>query len=337
MLAGEPLLEADLVLEGGGVRGIALAGAVAELAGRGYTFPRIAGSSAGAITGAIVAALVQTGRSVQELTEIALTMDFSKFRDPGTFGRHLGWTGDGVDMLLHDGLFRGDFLEDWLAGVLADMGVRTFGDLRLPPDPGGDIPEGHRYRLVVTASDLSRRKLTLLPWDFQPIYGLDPDEQSVARAVRASAAIPFFFRPVRLASAAAGEVTLVDGGLLSDFPIAVFDRTDGRAPRWPTFGVALDAGLKSATPTPHRVGGPLSLAAATIETFLNAQDSLSGTSRCDATRTMTAAVAGISSLDFGLNDAEKTRPWVSGGSAATEFLAGWDWSRYLRDCRGAVP
>ena len=47
----------DLVLEGGGVKGIGLVGAVLTLSGSGYVFPRVAGTSAGAIVAALVAAL----------------------------------------------------------------------------------------------------------------------------------------------------------------------------------------------------------------------------------------------------------------------------------------
>lgn len=54
-------LRADLVCEGGGVRGIGLVGAVDVLAGTGYRFPRVAGSSAGAIVAAFVAALQRSG------------------------------------------------------------------------------------------------------------------------------------------------------------------------------------------------------------------------------------------------------------------------------------
>ena len=39
--------KADLVLEGGGVKGLGLVGAVLELMREGYTFPRLAGTSAG--------------------------------------------------------------------------------------------------------------------------------------------------------------------------------------------------------------------------------------------------------------------------------------------------
>ena len=51
---------ADLVLEGGGVKGIALVGAISVLEERGYQFRRVAGTSAGAIVGALVAAMLNT-------------------------------------------------------------------------------------------------------------------------------------------------------------------------------------------------------------------------------------------------------------------------------------
>ena len=54
---------ADLVLEGGGVKGIALAGAVLALAERGYSFPRVAGTSAGAIVASLVAACQARART----------------------------------------------------------------------------------------------------------------------------------------------------------------------------------------------------------------------------------------------------------------------------------
>jgi NTE family protein len=78
-----------------------------------------------------------------------------------------------------------------------------------------------------------------LPWDYRRIYGLDPDEQPVADAVRASMSIPFLFRPVTLTSTAGVESTLVDGGLLSNFPIDSLNRIDRKKPRWLTFGVTV--------------------------------------------------------------------------------------------------
>lgn len=49
-------LSADLVLEGGGVKGIGHVGAITALVEKGYTFKRVAGTSAGAIVASLVAA-----------------------------------------------------------------------------------------------------------------------------------------------------------------------------------------------------------------------------------------------------------------------------------------
>ena len=101
-------------------------------------------------------------------------------------------------------------------------------------------------------------QLVRLPWDYRRVYGLDPDEQSVADAVRASMSIPFFFRPVTLTSAAGRTSTLVDGGLLSNFPIDSLDRRDGKTPRWPSFGVTVLPNL----PRGQRQGDPRARTAA---------------------------------------------------------------------------
>ena len=59
----------DLVLEGGGVKGIGLVGAVLTLADAGYRFPRVAGTSAGAITAALIAALQRSGQPLAQLRD----------------------------------------------------------------------------------------------------------------------------------------------------------------------------------------------------------------------------------------------------------------------------
>lgn len=52
--------------------------------------------------------------------------------------------------------------------------------------------------------------------------------------------MPYLYEPVLLSDLRTGRVsTLVDDGVLSNFPVETFDRRDGRPPRWPTFGVDL--------------------------------------------------------------------------------------------------
>ena len=79
----------DLVLEGGGVKGAGLAGAVGVLA-RDHDFHRVAGTSAGAIVAAFVAAGL-----VDDLERLTIDTDFAEFLDEGVGGRFLGPIGNG--------------------------------------------------------------------------------------------------------------------------------------------------------------------------------------------------------------------------------------------------
>lgn len=93
-------------------------------------------------------------------------------------------------------------------------------------------------------TDITRGRL---PWDY-PLLNLKPDEQLVADAVRASSSIPLFVEPVTVRDGESAEqTTLVDGGVLSNFPTEIFDRTDGVTPRWPTFGVKIIPTLPAGT------------------------------------------------------------------------------------------
>ena len=70
---------ADLVLSGGGVRGVGLAGAVAGLIDAGYRAQRVSGTSAGSIIGAVVAAATKrghlTGAQLKEIARNRLPQD----------------------------------------------------------------------------------------------------------------------------------------------------------------------------------------------------------------------------------------------------------------------
>jgi NTE family protein len=329
-------LTADLVLEGGGVKGLALVGAMEVLDEAGYTFPRVGGTSAGALVGAVVAALQRRGEDLQRLHDIAVTLDYRKFRDRGLWidpPGPLGTFVDAVSVVVREGAYEGDYLQAWLRGVLADLGVRTFGDLRRR-DPGDDGDLHHRYGLVVTATDLSRRRLVTFPWDY-PDYGLDPDEQEVADAVRASASIPFVYQPVQLRGVA-GTSTLVDGGLVSNYPISIFDRQDGRPPRWPTIGVRLDALQLPPDREVSRVRGPVAMGVAVVATAIEACQAEHVLRPENVARSITVTTDEVSPIDFDLSRAQQRRLREAGASAASEFLARWDWQAWLREFRGGA-
>jgi NTE family protein len=213
-------LKADLVLSGGGVKGIGLVGAVVALMEAGYAIQRVSGTSAGSVVGAILAAGTQGAEQLtpDEVKQLAMTVPYRKFLDPTPI-TGIPLLGPAWGVLGEEGIYKGDFAHDWIRSQLENLGVRTFGDLAVDDDHL--LPE-RRYKLVVTVADVTTGQMVRLPWDYHRLYGLDPDEQAVADAVRASMSIPFFFQPVKLTSTSGLTSTLVDGGLLSNFPIDSF-------------------------------------------------------------------------------------------------------------------
>jgi NTE family protein len=327
---------ADLVLSGGGVKGIGLVGAVVALMEAGYRAQRVSGTSAGSIVGAVVAAAAMGNQlGPEEVKELALQLDYHKFTDPGTLER-LPVLGPSLAVLRGTGIYKGDYAHDWVRSQLKNLGVRTFGDLAIDDD---NLPAEQRYKLVVTVADVTTGQLVRLPWDYRRVYGLDPDEQSVADAVRASMSIPFFFRPVTLTGAGGLTSTLVDGGILSNFPIDSLDRADRRPPRWPSFGVTvlpnLPEGNDKVIPAlaPIRLLGPPHLLESVITTVLVGRDQAYLSQPWVSARTIRVDSTDVGFLDFDISDNEIEALYAKGYAAAEKFLSTWDWDGYLERFR----
>lgn len=325
-------MDADLVLEGGGVKGIGLVGAYSALSDAGYTFHRIAGTSAGAIVGALIAADIEPER----LKTVMRSVDYGRFQDEG-FIDHLGLVGKGLSVLFEKGIYEGHYLVEWLDEILTTLGKRTFGDLRID-DPNSSLPPERRYKLVVMTSDVTRGELVRLPWDY-PRYGLEADDQLVAEAVRSSMSIPFFYEPVQFTGRddAGRDVTsyMVDGGMLSNFPIEVFDRTDGKPPRWPTFGIKLSARPMSPVLQRFDVRGAFGLARAMVGTMTNFHDQMHIEDPAVLARTMFVDTMQVKATDFDIDERTQDRLFSNGESGAHEFLKGWNFDEYVGKFRGA--
>jgi NTE family protein len=163
----------------------------------------------------------------------------------------------------------------------------------------------------------------------------------VADAVRASLAIPYFFSPQMLRDPRTGRrSTLVDGGVLSNFPVETFDRTDAAAPRWPTFGIGVGDTLsdEDATIFPGRalLPPPLKLLDSLVATTVSARDRGYLAQPCVRRRAFSVDTSGTGLTEFDVSAAERARLVAAGTTAAREFLAGWSWADYLRECRGGV-
>ena len=115
----------SLIFEGGGVKGIAYAGALEELEKRGITndVTRIAGTSAGAIT----AALVALGASAKYVGDAVGGTNFRSFMDSS-----FGLVRDTNRLLSDYGWFKGDAFGEWMRKqtyALTDNPSLTFGQL----------------------------------------------------------------------------------------------------------------------------------------------------------------------------------------------------------------
>lgn len=310
---------ADLVLSGGGVLGIGHAGAVSVLDERGYRFRRIAGTSAGSIVGSLLAA----GMSGTQLRQVIASLDFQRFLDKDALDR-IPIVGPPLSVVLQNGYAEGRYFVKWLRDELEKLGVATFGDLRIRDDEGADPRPEHRWRLVVMAADVTRGQLLRLPWDYER-YGLDPDEQPVVDAVRASISVPYLFEPFRL-TYPGGESLLVDGGLVSNYPIDAFDRTDGKDRRWPTFGVTLIAQLPAGDTKlvpalrPLRVVPGFHFLEAVVTTAVVGRDQGYLAQPWVRGRSIEVDSLGVNPFDFTIGQEVAQRLYDSGRRAASTFL-----------------
>lgn len=193
----------NLVFEGGGVKGIAYAGAIEVLEKRGVMpgIVRVAGTSAGAIT----AVLLALGASAKEIGQIVGGTNFRSFMDDS-------WgTLRDVSRLVNDyGWFKGDAFSDWMKKQVyyfTGNTELTFGDLQALAATNKKLRQ-----LYMVGSNLSLQ----LP----EVYSAEKTAQMpIWQATRISMSIPLFFAAMKNTTAN----VLVDGGVTWNYPLDIFD------------------------------------------------------------------------------------------------------------------
>lgn len=179
------------------MKGIAYMGALNVLEKYGFKFNHFVGSSAGAIT----AALLAVGYSPAELGQVLERTDFRKFKD--------GWLLPSLVLLpLRKGLYKGDAFRVWLEELLRKKFPQYSNsiDIRFHHLMLADRPY---RRLTVFASTRNRRSI---PFDSGGPAATRTEK--ISFACRCSMAIPLFFIPERIS----GE-RVVDGGVQNNFPV----------------------------------------------------------------------------------------------------------------------
>jgi NTE family protein len=229
--------------------------------------------------------------------------------------------------VVKDGLYKGDVFESKMREWLARKGKHTFKDL-LREDAVKDNQD--RFKLRVIATDISQRRMVVLPQDITQ-YGKKPEDLDIAKAVRMSMSLPLFFEPVKLNGS-----DIVDGGIVSNFPVDVFDSKE--APEWPTFGfkLVLSDQRGPGETTVHPITGPLSEIVAMFYTAMEAHDAYHLASE-KYVRTIAIDTLGIGTIDFKLTPQQKEALYQSGVKAAQEFLTTWNFDEYKKLYRSGKP
>jgi NTE family protein len=305
-------VKADGVFAGGGVKGLAFAGALEATAEAGYDeWGKLAGTSAGAITAMALA----VGYDAAGMKEIFETLDLDAIADYGP----LGEVEIPVNLAEHHGMTRGKALLRWIEKLLAaaPTPVETFGELEAKFGP---------ERLQVVGTDLAHTRMVIFPRDvhlYVDDHGdrLDPAAFRIADAVRISAGFPYFFPPLEMRDAETlRQGVMVDGGVVSAYPVFLFDSAD---PQHPTWGYRLYSGNPPEQPPYTEIEGidwPVDMLKAIVDTSMNAFDKFD--TLAFGPRTISIPGDDVESLDFSLSQQQKDELFNFGREAAAKFFAG---------------
>jgi NTE family protein len=341
----DELHRADGVFEGGGVKGIAFAGALAaaERDAGVREWVNVAGTSAGSI----VATLLVAGYDAAGVQKLLASAQYARFADTGRGGMWVGGLWNAVARLR--GMAPGRYFLEWMGEQLAasplakELGKTelTFAEVRrrdLPPRE--EIPdisdakyERAKYRLHVIGSDITTGRMIILPDDL-PDYAdekgrpFDKDSFPLVDAVRMSMSYPFLFTPVVL-HRQGRPVYVVDGGLLSNFPIWLFDSPN---PKRPTWGFRLHGGKGVDEGLPYReIPRPL-WAVPLLKAMFSAATEAWDREQMEqvvSARTVSIPTHQIGTTNFGLTRADADSLYTWGMNAAHDFFTAPDQQTYL--------
>ena len=358
----------DLVMEGGGVLGIALAGYVYVLEELGVRFLQLGGTSAGSINALLMAAAgrVEDKKTSWLLEKLAAqnlygfvdgdedARDFVQVLvENGSKLRYL-WKGSQVlDNFTRDfGLNPGRAFHEWLRAVLAEKGVASIADLkRLRTLASGQL---HRrsgepnepdqpIRLALVAADITTESKVIFP-EMANLYYAEPARVNPADFVRASMSVPFFFQPYKLSNVPeAGQVNHVRWreavGYNGPVPEEVYFIDGGILSNFPIdlfhqhykVPACPTFGIKLGMERnqPNRITKFTGLIGAIFDSARHGYDYDFITRNPDFRHLVICAETDqYNWLDFNLSDETKLALFAEGARAAMKFVRGFDWEGY---------
>jgi NTE family protein len=259
------------------------------------------------------------------------------------------------------GVNPGKNFTEWITKELDGANVKTIGDLKLLRKKlpkglihlGGQDLSNAEAKLAIITSDVTTHTKVEFP-KMAELYWREPDKVKLSELVRASMSIPFFFEPFEVTHLPNDDtnpllppdktykqlwddhasytgpippaVKFVDGGMLSNFPINVFHRTDGQMPTRPTFGVRLSTYRDDFV----EVKNLMSFSGAMISTMrqIHDYDFLMRNPDYRALICRIDADKDFNWLDFEMPEKERIKLFLHGAQKAIEFLECFDWAKY---------
>ncbi len=211
----------NLVLEGGGIRGVAYAGAFSILEEKNILqqIDKIAGTSAGAIAGV----MLSVGYTAKEIDSVMRSLPMEEFND----GKG-GIVGKYRRVRNKFGLYKGQKFELWLQRIInsktgnANLTFAQLHQIHLKTKLFKDF--------YCTATNLSKQQLEIFSYENTP-------DMSIALAVRISGGVPLYFEPIILddqyqkiekTDTISFRNYFVDGGMLANYPICIFDSCENK-------------------------------------------------------------------------------------------------------------
>lgn len=180
--------EINLVLQGGGVKGLAYIGALRCLEENNYVIKNIAGSSIGSVIGALIIA----GYNSYELESIVNSIDYTMFTQRNTFH----------NFIKTKGVYSLKYLEKYLSNLLQEKNITYFKDIKI----------GNYYKAIFICTSLKHKRIFILPYDLK-LLNINPDTFPIAKAAIMSCSIPLFYDSYNL-----NNNYFYDGGMSDNFP-----------------------------------------------------------------------------------------------------------------------
>jgi NTE family protein len=329
----------NLVFKGGGIKAFAYIGAL-EVFEEQKILPhieRVAGNSAGSI----MSTLLSFQLSADETATLFATLDYGKVatlvpeedkskegvRPPQALreaGHKLVGGTEAINRLRTKfGLFSSEYIHSWLEETIASQcqgdGRASFADFRT---------RGFRD-LYIVATNISSHTTTLFSAATTP-------DVAVVDAAMASSSIPFFFEALQFDGKSFGQGDyFVDGGVLTNYPIHVFDdprfKKDNHdyvdGVNWETLGLRLyTPGDCQGDPEP--ITNLPSYVRNLVETLSITEDVSFKHSIIDQLRTINISNCCVDTIDFSIKpggDNPKYEELLEAGRSATrDFLDGYE-------------